>query len=171
MSKFVNLQPIWEIATQFIFMIVCKKIFMILAISPLYCPQPQPSTSNCEFHPAKAANTKSQVKLGNNYIFIFRTPINNSIFIVFPGIVILLGESSAHNTSRWSYIYLVSLSLLSWKVANSEIPIFFMLLNSTFVFKKHFKNSLANVKHWMFQMFLKYSKWIPNNLNWWKYFN
>ena len=157
MSKFVNLQPIWEIATQFIFMIVCKKIFMILAISPLYCPQPQPSTSNCEFHPAKAANTKSQVKLGNNYIFIFRTPINNSIFIVFPGIVILLGESSAHNTSRWSYIYLVSLSafLKSSKLGNSDI---FHASQLNFCFKKHFKNSLANVKHWMFQMFFKIFK-------------
>ena len=33
MSKFVNLQPIGGIATQFIFMAVCKKIFMVLAIS------------------------------------------------------------------------------------------------------------------------------------------
>lgn len=32
MSNFLNLQPIWEIATQ-IFMAVCKKIFMVLAIS------------------------------------------------------------------------------------------------------------------------------------------
>ena len=127
MSKFVNLQPIWEIATQFIFMIVCKKIFMILAISPPVLPTT--TTLNWQFSFSSLKSTKYEMRGTKVSAFLlfascFGQSYGGSLsWNSTTGIAKILGESSAHNTSRWSYIYLVSLSafLKSSKLGNSNI--------------------------------------------------
>ena len=139
MSKFVNLQPIWEIATQFIFMIVCKKIFMILAISPPVLPTT--TTLNWQFSFSSLKSTKYEMRGTKVSAFLlfascFGQSYGGSLsWNSTTAIAKILGESSAHNT----FTFIWCPSLLSWKVANSEIPIFFMLLNSTFVLKNILK--------------------------------
>ena len=75
MSKFVNLQPIWEIATQFIFMIVCKKIFMILAISPPVLPTT--TTLNWQFSFSSLKSTKYEIR--GTKVSAFLHPVLNNL--------------------------------------------------------------------------------------------